>query len=116
MDLAALADMIEGGPEWFVNEFDDADLIGALRLAHAMRWRPIDEAPIPDHEHVPIYWLFPCLIQDEAGVVYAGFARYASTNSRGSNRVLRWYEGVSQRYAQILHPRYFMSLPQPRKD
>jgi hypothetical protein len=82
-------------------------------------WRPIDEAPIPDHELVPIYWHYPCMIQDEAGVVYAGFARYATgTNTRSPTpaRVLRWYEGISQRYAQILKPRYYQPLPQPRKD
>lgn len=80
-------------------------------------WRPIAEAPIPPPEGLPIYWIYPCLLQTETGDVVAGFARYVDTNARGvSPRVLRWYEGVSQRYAMVPKPKYFMPLPQPRKD
>lgn len=92
-----------------------------LYAAPTETWRPIDEAPIPDHEHVPTYWHYPCLIQNEAGGVFAGFARYARhDNNRNpaipEKRILRWYEGTPVRFGVITKAKYFQPLPQPRKD
>jgi hypothetical protein len=120
-DLAALADMIDGDPEWFVNvEFDDADLIAALRLAHAMRWRPIAEAPIPAIETLPEYWCFHCLLQDARGIVGEGFARYSNALRKGTKageKHLRWYFGDGTRDSRLCpDPKYFMPLPAKRED
>ena len=80
-------------------------------------WRPIAEAPIPPPDGLPVYWIYRCLIQDTDRNVMAGFVRYIDQTSRGrSPRVLRWYEGVSQRYAIIPNPKYFMPLPVARED
>jgi hypothetical protein len=104
--------VVMGGRIGHIYDDELERLVGAIPV-----WRPIAEAPIPPHEAVPTYWIWRCMIQDEEANVYAGFVRYVDAQSRGrSARILRWYEGVPHRYAQIAKPRYFIPLPQPRKD
>ena len=102
-----------------VLEAEAAVTEGAVKWMREQRagWRPIAEAPIPPPDGLPVYWIYRCLIQDTDRNVMAGFVRYIDQTSRGrSPRVLRWYEGVSQRYAIIPNPKYFMPLPVARED
>lgn len=83
-------------------------------------WRPIAEAPIPPPSEAPDGFIFNCMLQNAGGVVGEGCARYVSDGRvRGSRhvRILRWYFGDGTRESRVCAgPRYFMPLPQPRKD
>jgi hypothetical protein len=116
-DMLAIARWRQAASGRELKQPDHTDLCVWLLDQLYDRWRPVAEAPIPEPQEG---FIFICLLQTERGIVGEGCARYVRLRSRGSKTgefVLRWYLGYGGRETRVCEdPKYFMPLPQPRKD